>query len=54
MKRNTITPEIKLLEKYDQQLRDLLMSDLKAIRASRVKMINHLNYNNTQERLMTA
>ncbi len=53
MKRNTTSPEIKLAEKFDHQLRDLLMSDLQVIRAARIKMMNHLAYN-TRERLMTA
>lgn len=53
MKRNTTSPEIKLAEKFDQQLRDLLMSDLKVIREARIKLIKHLAFN-TQKRLMTA
>lgn len=54
MKRNATTPATKLIEKFDHQLRDLLMTDLKAIRTARVKMINHLTFNNPPERLLTA
>jgi len=53
MNKNTTIREIKLLEKYDHQLRDLLMSDLKVIREARIKLINHLAFN-TQGRFMTA
>ena len=54
MKTNTKTSAVKLIEKYDQQLRDILMSDLKVIHNARVRLIKHLNYNTPQERLMTA
>ncbi|MEJ7778946.1 MAG: hypothetical protein WKF68_05090 [Daejeonella sp.] len=53
MKKSTTTPEMKLIEKFDHQLRDLLMTDLKVIREARIKLINHLSFN-TQGRFMTA
>jgi hypothetical protein len=54
MKRNPTAPSTKLIEKFDHQLRDLLMTDLEAIRKARMKLINHLTMNNTKERLLTA
>ena len=54
MKRNAKAPATKLLEKFDNQLRDLLMIDLEAIRTARVKLVNHLTMNSTKERLLTV
>ncbi len=55
MKRNTKIPAMKLVEQFDQQLHELLMSDLKAIRNARINLIKHITFNNNrQDRLMTA
>jgi hypothetical protein len=54
MKRNTKGPAMKLVEEFDQQLREILMSDLKAIRNGRIKLIKHITFNNPEDRLMTA
>lgn len=53
MKRNTKIPAMKLVEQFDQQLHEILMSDLKAIRNARINLIKHITFNNRQQ-LMTA
>lgn len=54
MKRATKVPAMKLAEQFDQQLRDILMSDLKAIQNARINLIKHITFNNRQGSLMTA
>lgn len=54
MKRNTTIPAMKLVEKFDQQLHEILMSDLKAIQTARTNLIKHINFNKRQQGLMTA
>lgn len=55
MKRSTKIPAMKLVAEFDAQLREILMSDLKAIRNARINLIKHITFNkNRQERLMTA
>lgn len=55
MKRNTNVPALKLAEQFDQQLHEILMSDLKAIQNARINLIKHITFNNNrQHRLMTA
>lgn len=53
MKNSTKTPLLKIVEKFDKELRDALMSDLKAIRKGRVRLMNHLR-SNSGDGLMTA
>ncbi len=55
MKRNTKVPAMTLVEQFDQQLREILMSDLKAIQNARINLIKHITFNNNrQQGLMTA
>ncbi len=55
MKRNTKVPAMKLVEQFDQQLHEILMSDLKAIQNARINLIKHITFNTgRQNRLMTA
>ena len=54
MKRNTKIPAMKLVEEFDQQLHEILMSDLNAIRTARINLINHITFNNNPQELMTA
>ena len=54
MKKNTTIPAMKLVEKFDQQLHEILMSDLKAIQNARINLIKHITFNNRQHGLMTA
>lgn len=39
MKKIKNTPEIKLMEKFDQQLHDLLIQDLGTIKPAKVKIL---------------
>lgn len=39
MKKIRNTPEIKLIEKFDQQLQELLIQDLQAIKSAKVKIL---------------
>ncbi|WP_276348302.1 hypothetical protein [Daejeonella sp. JGW-45] len=55
MKRNTKITAMTLVEQFDQQLREALMSDLKAIHNARINLIKHITFNNHgRDRLMTA
>ncbi len=51
MKKTNISATMKLIEKFDLQLRDMLMSDLRSVRSAKIKVMDHLK---NQERLMTA
>lgn len=54
MKKSKNTPIIQLLEKFDRQLHDLLITDLLTIRPAKVKMLNKFSTDQRQEQLMTA
>lgn len=54
MKRDTKNSALKLIEKFDAQLHEILMSDLKPIHNARVRLIRHITHNIPQDRLMTA
>lgn len=54
MKKNKNTPLIQLLEKFDRQLHDLLITDLLTIRPARVKILNRYSSGQEQVKLMTA
>jgi hypothetical protein len=54
MKKNRNEKAIKLIERFDQQLHDLLMSDLRAIRSTNEKMYKQLCFKTHQENLMIA
>lgn len=55
MKRNNKMPAMNLVEQFDQQLHEILMSDLNAIRNARINLIKHITFNNErQQQLMTA
>lgn len=45
---------IKLIEKFDQQLCDMLISELQVMRKARVKMINRISFKSDQENLRIA
>lgn len=52
MKRSTKNPAMKLVEKFDQQLHEMLMSDLRAIRNARINLIKHINFNRNDGRMI--
>ena len=52
MKINRTIPAIKLVEKFDQQLHEILMSDLKVIQNARINLIKHITFNNRQQGLV--
>ena len=54
MKSKSKAVATKLVAQFDQQLHEILMSDLQAIRNARVNLIKHITVNNRQERFMTA
>lgn len=54
MKNNTKIPAAKLVEKFDQQLHEILMSDLKAIQNARINLLKHITFNKREHGLMTA
>ena len=54
MKNNSTIPAIKLVEKFDQQLHEILMSDLKVIQNARINLIKHITFNNRQQGLVIA
>ena len=54
MKRKTTIPAIKLAEKFDQQLHEILMSDLKVIQNARINLIKHITFNKRHQGLVTA
>ena len=54
MKKSSNNSLIKLMEKFDQQLHDLLMNEPKTIRSVKVKMLNKYTFKPAGEQLMTA
>lgn len=42
MKKSKNLNAVKLIKRFDQQLHDLLMSDLRAMRSAKVRMFKHL------------
>jgi hypothetical protein len=54
MKKKRNLSVIKLTEKYDQQLRELLIADLKALHHARINLVRHLVFNNHQDKTMIA
>ena len=45
---------MKLIEKFDKQLRDILMSELRLLRSSKNQIITQMAFQNDQEDLMIA
>lgn len=54
MNKSKNTPVIQLMEKFDRQLHDLLITDLLTIRSAKVKMLNRYRTDQGQDQLMTA
>lgn len=54
MKKDRNHNALKLIKRFDQQLHDLLMSDLRAMRSAKGNIYKHINYDNGQNDLMIA
>lgn len=54
MKKSKNTPLTQIMEKFDRQLHDLLITDLLTIRSAKVKMLNRYSTGQGQDQLMTA
>jgi len=48
MKANQNLSTIELLEKFDNQLRDILAAELRAVRYSNHKVMDQINYKSTE------
>lgn len=54
MKKDQNHNALKLIKRFDQQLHDLLMSDLRAMRSAKGNIYKQINYENGQNDLMIA
>ncbi len=54
MKKNSNTSAIKLIKRFDQQLHDLLMSDLLAMRSDKGRIYKNIDYKTGQTDRMIA
>ena len=54
MRRSKNLSAMKLIEKFDKQLRDILMSELRLLRSSKNQIITQMTFQNDQEDLMIA